>query len=624
MKSKKTKYVFLAAVLILLAGLPAVSANHASLATEKQCYNVGSAVKFTMSNNGQNAITLTDGHPWDARNAQGNIVYSPFRDNTLVDLDAGDTLSWSWNQKGANGLQVAAGKYSMVVPTPMFNPNDGANLESALTIALDADEDCIADAADECPYDNTNDCIRSKDVQRPIGGRDDDKLFDCIDIKWCPDNDGDGASNDKDGCPELKGPAWNNYCPDYKYKQAAVDDAQATNQAMLGTTLVAVLANLIPGVGQAIFIGVAVGEVVMDVVIATDATLQVINDPPDSNYKELAQLEYRPVVLLPEINEINFVTNKLITASINYNAAANAFVHSNERYMGAELARDFEWMQEQASMTRFYALKTADAIKGLNTALTEYELMLAKYGANIMFTKSDVLKFQGRVRAEGASALPPYELEFARNNLFATENEIQSLQTDILAVDAATWNDEPLSGKIEALKKANNNYIIALENYAGEVGANILFVPAETKEPQGNSYGLRISNSPEPFKSGFVLLHLKQVGRQFDLWSKAEVVAGDLPASVYGLNVGPEWVFIYINNAAELPRGTSGIMARINLPPETQAKLEVVRLGGDFKGWPVGQRQKTIVAQDEVKILTVSAVPPTTPTIAPATQPAES
>jgi len=614
MKSTKYKTKWMGVVLtaLLVASfLPAtVEANHVdvSMATDKACYNIGSAVKFTFANNGPAIITFTDGLPWDAKDATNNLVYSPMRDNTITDVDAGDALSWSWNQRSSKGAQVAAGSYKIAIPKNRFSPNDGADLESSFSIGADADEDCIGDTTDSCPYDATNACAASNigngnpgghNIIPPIGG------VVCIAGLPCEDPDGDDMVNDYDLCDYNSGPKWNEGCPDYNYKKEVIRTEKANMAGAAALSLVSAPINLLPVVGTGIWAAVLIGEAAVTVYTVVDGLLKIKNDPPDPNYKELAEMKYRQAILLPEDSEINQVTNNLIVASLNFNAAANAFVHSNERFMGAEAAKDYEWMQKQAELTKFYALKSAQTLKEFNFAITDFELMLAKYGANVPVTKDILQQKQGELKSKGIANVWPYEVEFARNNLFATDAEIQALSDNILSLDPVTWRDEPISEKIEKMKAANNKFIIALENRAAEVGANVNFVKDTTPSTGFDKYNLKISNAPNNARLALIWLNIAN-------YVPISVTQGDLPASVTKLDFGMGWTLLFVRSSEGIPQGTSGTLANIEVPINS-AKPKVAGLSFDMAGWIVAQRQETIAKPDATKLVPVYAAPRSAP-----------
>ncbi len=458
--SKNLNLVLMVSVIFLLS-IAIVEAAHTSFATEKSCYDVGSGVKFKLEPNAPDNVTVTDFRPWDIVTANNNHVYSPARQPTNWTLYAGDWLSWSWNQRNSNGLQVPTGPYKVVIPPTRFYPNHGVSLEAKFSVAVDKDEDCIADTVDKCPYDATNSCLAEQIApESPIGGAT------CVPaLDWCPnDRDGDGAVDENDKCPTQSGPEWNEYCPDHKYKQDAANAGSTAVAAAAGVTVVATLAGT-PITGL-FFLA---GEVVFDAVVVYDATEKIRKDPPDKNYKEIAALVYRQAVLLPETSEENYILNKIIVAAVNYNAAANAFVKSNERFQGAELAGNKEWTQKQAVLAQFYARKTAQTLRELNEALTEYKTLLEDKNANVVVTKKHLQQFQENLRKDGLAALPQQEIEFAKNNLFATENEINFLKDSALSINSNEWNDEVISIKIDIMKKSNEGLAISLEKYAEDL-----------------------------------------------------------------------------------------------------------------------------------------------------------
>lgn len=589
-------------MLFLAAIPPAVEAVVTSMSITG-CNNISSQVNFELSNLDSVTITLADGRPWDVVDAANNNVYSPARDFTITDVDAGSKISWSWNQKNSNGAPVAPGSYKIIIPVNRFSPNDGVNLEASFSIAADADEDCAPDASDACPYDATNSCKGEQVVQvvtKPIGNH-----FGCVPgTRLCgpiindDDYDRDGANKEQgDKCERTSGPESNHYCPDYELKGAHAKEFIKQKEAALADT------------GWAwLFFAKAYLEVTSTQAKLDDANQRIAHDPPDSNYKEIAKLEVPQYVALPETDESNYLANMYAAAIDNYMAAANAFVHSNERFMGAQQAKDVEWTQTQAKMTRFYALKTADALKDINGALTEQELLMAKTGHNGILTKAKLQEFQNQIRANGVSALPKGEVEFAKNNLLMSDAEVAHLTDHILEVNPANWKEESTLDKIENYKEANNEFIISLENYAANVGANLRFVKVSD-----GMYELHVDNAPSDIVASMILLKVKSDG---PLPSSAVVSAGDLPVKIKTAALSSDWQAIFLFSADGVKAGSSGVLVKISIPHEDgqAAQPEIAWLAG-FPNWIVESRRDTVVDPSMIKFVSVAAAPSPPPSV---------
>lgn len=106
----------------------------ATLVTSKPDYDRGEKVEFTLKNTGNVALELKNGAPFKI--SQGATVkFSPVATQALEAIAAGQSKTWSWDQKGDDGQQVADGTYAVTVD---FSANGQAYSRSAAFTVVDA------------------------------------------------------------------------------------------------------------------------------------------------------------------------------------------------------------------------------------------------------------------------------------------------------------------------------------------------------------------------------------------------------------------------------------------------------------------------------------------------------
>lgn len=83
----------------------------------KSIYRLGEAVEFTLANHSESTITLSRGAPWVIKSADGTVVLDPISIMVIVELNPGDAMTWTWNQRDDSGVQVGPGIYSITIET---------------------------------------------------------------------------------------------------------------------------------------------------------------------------------------------------------------------------------------------------------------------------------------------------------------------------------------------------------------------------------------------------------------------------------------------------------------------------------------------------------------------------
>ncbi len=85
-------------------------------------YLIGEPVIFTYKNNTGEVVELPGGAPWTIEDAEGNEVLNPISTMILIYMQPGQATGWTWDQKDNEGVQVAAGTYSVVLRTSADTP----------------------------------------------------------------------------------------------------------------------------------------------------------------------------------------------------------------------------------------------------------------------------------------------------------------------------------------------------------------------------------------------------------------------------------------------------------------------------------------------------------------------
>lgn len=87
------------------------TANRFSLSIGSPTYKAGEPVTVTFRNGLSTATTLSNSAPWTITKPNGDKVFTPVATQALAEVKAGETLSWSWNQKDGQGKSVSPGVY---------------------------------------------------------------------------------------------------------------------------------------------------------------------------------------------------------------------------------------------------------------------------------------------------------------------------------------------------------------------------------------------------------------------------------------------------------------------------------------------------------------------------------
>ena len=85
--------------------------------TDKHAYMEGEPVTFWLYNAGEESVTLRNSAPWTIVSMEHgmSIVYAPVALQVVRKVAPGETVSWTWNQKGSCGRQVKPGLYAVIL-----------------------------------------------------------------------------------------------------------------------------------------------------------------------------------------------------------------------------------------------------------------------------------------------------------------------------------------------------------------------------------------------------------------------------------------------------------------------------------------------------------------------------
>ena len=86
--------------------------------TSKSIYRQGEPVEFTFTNLLESAVLLSRGAPWEISRPYGTVVFSPFSTMAIVDVNPGESQTWTWDQTDGEGNQVAPGLYVVTLEIP--------------------------------------------------------------------------------------------------------------------------------------------------------------------------------------------------------------------------------------------------------------------------------------------------------------------------------------------------------------------------------------------------------------------------------------------------------------------------------------------------------------------------
>ncbi|MGI6103495.1 MAG: PKD domain-containing protein, partial [Patescibacteria group bacterium] len=77
----------------------------------KDSYSTGEIVQLTLRNGGPGTVELPNGAPFDIKRTDGASVFAPIATQAIKPLPAGQSTSWTWNQRDDADKQVADGSY---------------------------------------------------------------------------------------------------------------------------------------------------------------------------------------------------------------------------------------------------------------------------------------------------------------------------------------------------------------------------------------------------------------------------------------------------------------------------------------------------------------------------------
>jgi plastocyanin len=83
--------------------------------TTNDAYRVSEPVELVLVNNCESPITLPNSAPWKIVGPDGRVVFTPVSLQVLVEVKPGERMRWVWDQRDAEGREVPAGRYNIVI-----------------------------------------------------------------------------------------------------------------------------------------------------------------------------------------------------------------------------------------------------------------------------------------------------------------------------------------------------------------------------------------------------------------------------------------------------------------------------------------------------------------------------
>jgi hypothetical protein len=104
--------------LLALLVIASAAAGQVAITVGPSPAPVGCPVAISVANDTNLAITLANPCPYQVRNAGGQVIFSPFCIQIIVNVNPGAVFTAYWPQTDNNGLQVAPGTYTVDVFLP--------------------------------------------------------------------------------------------------------------------------------------------------------------------------------------------------------------------------------------------------------------------------------------------------------------------------------------------------------------------------------------------------------------------------------------------------------------------------------------------------------------------------
>jgi hypothetical protein len=77
-------------------------------------YSSGEAVTVSITNRSRQPLKLRNSAPWRIVNQADQTVFTPISAQVITEVPAGQTKTWTWDQKDNSGKQVPVGRYRVV------------------------------------------------------------------------------------------------------------------------------------------------------------------------------------------------------------------------------------------------------------------------------------------------------------------------------------------------------------------------------------------------------------------------------------------------------------------------------------------------------------------------------
>lgn len=92
-------------------------ANQFTLTVGQPTFAAGKSVSLTFRNGLSTGTTLSSAAPWSISRPNGDMTFAPMSAQVQVQLKAGETMGWTWDQKDSQGNQVKPGVYVVSIAT---------------------------------------------------------------------------------------------------------------------------------------------------------------------------------------------------------------------------------------------------------------------------------------------------------------------------------------------------------------------------------------------------------------------------------------------------------------------------------------------------------------------------
>ena len=197
-------------------------------------------------------------------------------------------------------------------------------------------------------------------------------------------------------------------------------------------------------------------------------------DPPDPNFDQLTLLSQRPV-LMPVGNSVVDAGIQMANAAQNEGALAEAFLHSLERYQGAQAARDGEWALIHARAIGAEAVLILEQLQETSSAAEAMQIVLADDAHDYDLERDQWESFRSSVVADG---LPDDDTRALRN-AGATDAQIDEMTAAVVALDLSELTEAQVVSRLDDLRASNARLATSLEGFVADIEVHVAGLEAD-------------------------------------------------------------------------------------------------------------------------------------------------